>query len=161
MELSSEAKTSSRVFIDQDGWYYEEYQLEGDPWHLVRIRQRGPLCSGTEVERDVHVAGISHQPCLGNAHRFCHGTYRWLDLEWHPLERHPHAIAVFGRWYEDGAEQRAQLGWVPDRVAKRLHSTIPEGALRARLFVIFLPRGDRSPGMRFDLLHAKRQESSA
>lgn len=30
MELSSETKTSSRVFMDQDGWYYEEYQLEGE-----------------------------------------------------------------------------------------------------------------------------------
>lgn len=157
MECSSQ-EFALQILIDQDGWYYAEYRLKGDPPHIIHVRQRGPLCSGSEFARDVAVAGISREPCREQAERFCRGTYRWLDLQRQPVPRYPHAIAVMGRWWEAGAEQRAQIGWVPDKTARRVQAEIPEGNLRARLYLLFRPSEGKSPGVRFDLLHSKRAD---
>lgn len=159
MARESKLETGLKVFIDQDGWYYAEYRLEDEPPLIIHVRQRGPLCSGTDFAKEVAVAGISREPYRTNAERFCRGTYRWLELQRQPSEKFPQAITVIGRWWEGGAEQSAQIGWVPDQFAKRVHSTIPEGTLRARLYLIFLPTEDKSHGLRFDLLHARREDS--
>ena len=153
-----EGEKGRTVLVDQDGWYYAEWRAEDEPSRIRYIRQRGPLCSGTEFEREVAVAGISREPFRTNAERFCRGSYRWLDIERQPIPDYPHAIAVFGRWWEEGTERRAQIGWVPDRLAKRVQKMIPQGTLRGRLYMVFLPDGQRGPGVRFDLLHSKRAD---
>lgn len=154
------SEIATQVLVDQDGWYYAEYRLEGEPPHILHVRQRGPLCSGSDFAKEVAVAGISREPCRTSAERFCGGTYRWLELQRQPVEKFPQAIAVIGRWWEGGVEQKAQIGWVPDEIARRVRSEIPEGTLKARLYLIFLPAEGKSPGVRFDLLHSKRQDRS-
>jgi len=68
-------------------------------------------------------------------------------------------VEVLGRWKdEEGKEFSGHLGWVPKEIAARLATEAPRGELFATLETVILPRGKKSPGLRFSIWLKKTGE---
>jgi hypothetical protein len=125
-----------------------------DPPHVRRFRQTPPRGLPLKLTENVEAAGISREPWLSNATEFLAGEVLGIELERDPSnEIDPHSIQVFGVWRTkaDSEIRRAQIGWVPAELARRIAETAPEARLGATLRVVFLPRPGYSPGVRFDI----------
>jgi hypothetical protein len=128
--------------------------MAGDPAHVVRFDQLPPRWLPTKLAEYVEVAGISQPDARAAAEAFCAGEQQYLELERDPDNAFdPNSIKVIGVWTESGTktERREQIGWMPRALAAMIATAAPEAPLAATVRVVFLPRPDAGPGLRFDV----------
>ena len=129
-----------------------EFRYPGDPPHWVRLRQAPP--EGAKLmAQGIEVAGISFEGTKENAFLFAFGRDRSLKLKRDPLNPYDqNAVEVLGHWSDaQGKERSGLLGYVPKELASRLAKEAPKEQLSATLETVILPRGKKSPGIRFSV----------
>ena len=129
-----------------------EFRYPGDPPHWVRLRQAPP--EGAKLmAQGIEVAGISFEGTKENAFLFAFGRDRSLKLKRDPLNPYDqNAVEVIGHWKDSqGKECSGLLGYIPKELAFRLAQEAPKEQLSATLETVILPRGKKSPGIRFSV----------
>jgi HIRAN domain-containing protein len=127
---------------------------QSDPDHVRRFEHRPPRGFSMKLAENVEVAGISRPDSSATAEAFMRGTGHDLRLERDPDNAFdPNAIKVMALWRDHaGAPVReAQIGWLPADLARQIAEVAADRPLAAVLRVMFLPRPDASPGLRFDI----------
>jgi hypothetical protein len=133
--------------------FNHDYRFPDDPQNMIRLQQAWPPGIDAELVMDVHVAGISYEPNLTHARAFIAGHTRTLTLEREPTNRHDrNAIAVIGHWTApNGGRHQGRLGYVPAETAAEIAEAYPEGPLGAKIWRLFRPSEDKSPGIRMNI----------
>jgi hypothetical protein len=135
------------------------FRLVDDPDNVVRIKQNYPLNMPQDWEMageewSLQVAGVSYR--AENVMHFIGGSSRRIKLAQEPMEKYPHAIAVYGEWTDkQGTNQKAQLGYLPNTDAKKITkelTKIRDYLLVGKLAKMFIPSGEKgTPGLRVDV----------
>jgi hypothetical protein len=135
------------------------FRLVDDPDNVIRIKQKYTLTIPKDWEMageewSLQVAGISYR--AENVMHFIGGSSRQIKLVQEPMEKYPHAIAVYGEWIDTkGTKQKAQLGYLPNTDAKRITKELTkmrDYLLIGKLAKMFIPSGEKGmPGLRVDV----------
>jgi len=140
------------------------FRLTTDPPNVIRIKQEYNLLSNQnekkhkldmiEEEWGVEVSGISYRSV--NALSFISGKNQRVILTPQPIEKYPHAIAVYGQWLDpQGKIQKEHLGYLPNDYAKQISCIIrgdKSSVLSGKLSKIFIPYKEKqTPGLRIDV----------
>ncbi len=128
-----------------------EYRRPGDEPHVVRVKQSPPRGFRKKIAEFVPVAGVTHR--LEDVTAFVEGADREVRLlreTDNPTSST--AIAVLGAWRStDGEQVTRQLGYLPHEVSQEIARRWPSAELAATLETLYLPRDERSPGIRVDV----------
>lgn len=136
----------------------EPFRLPTDEGNIVRIKQQDEIDDYAKwdvvEEENMSVAGTSYR--IDNVMRFMAGHLRRIKLIDAPIPKFPHAIAVYGKWYEDGdTSYEEQLGYIPNDYAKYLNKQIKKLSrflLVGKLTHMFFPTDEKpSPGLLIDV----------
>jgi hypothetical protein len=111
------------------------YRLHGDATEVVRINQEWPQGVGVCICSDVIVEGATHPKEQEALRSLMAGTDRRLRLERQPGASHAaNALAVVAIWRsEKGAQQRATIGWLPEKVAVLIAAEHHSATVSARI----------------------------
>ncbi len=141
------------------------FRFVKDQPNVIRIKQEYNLHSNNQkgtkykldmIEEDwgIEVSGISYR--IDNALHFISGKSRRVILIPQPMEKYPHAIAVYGQWLNpQGKTQQEHLGYLPNDYAKQISNKIRDNKnsiLAGKLSKIFIPyKKKQTPGLRIDV----------
>ena len=144
---------------DQEAPKDQAYRLRKDPENLIRIRQ--DYVTNSQKQWDtledywgLHVAGVTHRE--ESVISFISGDNRQIELSQEPTPKHPHAIAVYGKWADNKNRcHREQLGFVPNEDAKDIYKRrkkTSEYLLSSRLNRMYAPTKEKNAGIVFDVI---------
>ena len=127
-----------------------EYRIPGDDENVVRINSKVPNGMDLRVATNIYVAGVTFR--LESVHNFLEGYNREVVLTPEPNNKYDkYAIAVHGTFVDgDGEQFSTHIGYVPAKLAKRLHGKDIAG----QLMIVYLPTKSKGPGFRMDILEA-------
>jgi len=134
------------------------FRYSDDPRHVLRFTHGPPEGIDVRLEEFIEVAGISRPEARDSAEAFLKGDELRLELARDPDNPFdPNAIKVIGVWLDpiSRVSRRAQIGWVPAAIAKRIAGRPAGGPIAATLRMGFLPHEGNSPGVRFDIWQPK------
>lgn len=126
------------------------YGGESPPW-VIRLDQSPPEGFTVCVAESVKVVGVQRR--RRQVESFVSGRNQRITLRREPDNpSDPNAIRVLGTWLDDeGHEHTAELGYLPRDEAAVIAEVAPDKPLAATIQRMFLPRGDKSPGLRLDI----------
>lgn len=134
------------------------YRLKNDPENLVRIWQDYIIDSEEKWDTldeywGLHVSGVTYRE--KSVLSFISGENRRVKLVSEPTSKHPHAIAVYGKWVNNNKQYEDQLGFIPDECAKEIYKRtrkVSQYLLSAKLNRMFVPTKDKNAGLMIDVI---------
>lgn len=126
----------------------KEYRIPGDNENVVRINSRVPNGMDLKIATNIPVAGVTFR--VESVHNFIEGYKRMIVLSPEPNNKYDkYAIAIHGTFEdEDGSKFSAHIGYVPKKLAKKLHNR----DIAVQLKIIYLPTKNKGAGLRMDIL---------
>jgi hypothetical protein len=126
--------------------YDIDFRFKEDEPHIIRIRQKPPPGFVNKIAENVMIRKLTYASKIDNVLLFIEGTERKITLE-----RSPKGIKIYGSWQGKRKYRTAQLGWVPEFFAGEISRNYPDKSMAATITMIFKPRPDKNPGMRYDI----------